>query len=615
MTRLDLARCTPQRTLSALVLAMLAACGGGGGDGTEAAQNSAPVSATTSTSTTVDTPASTDTADTATSTTPTIVAQATTNSSGEVTWMTTGEAARLAGHATFGATEAVVKEIEGYGATAWISGQMLKKTSRYTLGGDSRIHTHTSTLSHCEQDAYKGVNCWRDWYSTHPLLWEFYRNATTQPDQLRQRVAYALSQIVVISALEVSGTYGWRNYHNSLLDNAFGNYRTVLKKATLSPLMGDFLNNVNNDKAAPNENYARELLQLFSIGTCELNMDGSLKGGKCVPTYDNVVVRNYAYALTGWTYPAGGTNAWNLCLPVGANCRYYGGDMVGIAKYHDTTQRSLLTGVTVPANSTPESALEKVLDSVMNHPNIAPFVGRQLIQRMVMSNPSPAYVQRVAQAFVAGKFQNFGTGTRGDLAATVAAVLLDPEAISMTPASTAGKLREPVLMFTGLLRLLGGYTDGEPFAWWWGETLQQHVFRPPTVFNYYPPDYPVAGTTLRGPEFGIHNASAHIARLNFLNYVLWWGGSTPDATIPGATGTKLSSLAVWEADADDVPKLVDRMSIIATGRTLPTGGTREAVIKAVEAFNTVNSPTHYKTSRVKQAAWLVFASPQYQIQR
>jgi hypothetical protein len=343
-------------------------------------------------------------------------------------------------------------------------------------------------------------------------------------------------------------------------------------------------------------------------------MDGSLKGGKCIPTYDNVMVRNYAYALTGWTYPAGGQNAWNLCLPQGANCRYYGGDMVGIQKYHDITQRTLLSGVTVPANSTPDSALEKVLDSVMNHPNIAPFVGRQLIQRLVMSNPSPAYTQRVAQAFAAGKFQNFGTGQRGDLAATVAAVLLDPEALSMTQAATGGKLREPVLMFTGLLRLLGGYTDGEPFAWWWGETLQQHVFRPPSVFNYYPPDYPVAGTTLRGPEFGIHNASTHISRLNFLNYVLWWGGSAPVDSVPGATGTKLSSLAVWEADSDNVPKLVDRMSIIATGRTLPAG-TRDSVIKAVEAFNPTNSPTHYKISRVKQAAWLIFASPQYQVQR
>lgn len=611
MTRLDLARCSPQRTFSALLLATLAACGGGGGSNSEGPQGSnlgsTPAAGASAPATTAETSATV-------GTTPTVTSQATTNSAGEVTWMTTGEAARLAGHATFGATEAVVKEIESYGATDWIEGQMLKKSSRYTLGGDSRIHTHTSTISLCEQDAYKGANCWRDWYSTQPLLWDFYRNAMTQPDQLRQRVAYALSQIVVISALEVSGTYGWRNYHNSLLDNAFGNYRTVLKKATLSPLMGDFLNNVNNDKAAPNENYARELLQLFSIGTCELNMDGSLKGGKCIPTYDNVMVRNYAYALTGWTYPAGGQNAWNLCLPQGANCRYYGGDMVGIQKYHDITQRTLLSGVTVPASSTPDSALEKVLDSVMNHPNIAPFVGRQLIQRLVMSNPSPAYTQRVAQAFVAGKFQNFGTGQRGDLAATVAAVLLDPEALSMTPAASGGKLREPVLMFTGLLRLLGGYTDGEPFAWWWGETLQQHVFRPPSVFNYYPPDYPVAGTSLRGPEFGIHNASTHISRLNFLNYVLWWGGSAPVDTVPGATGTKLSSLAVWEADSDNVPKLVDRMSVVATGRTLPAG-TRESVIKAVEAFTPTNSPTHYKTSRVKQAAWLVFASPQYQIQR
>ena len=130
------------------------------------------------------------------------------------------------------------------------------------------------------------------------MTWDFYRNATQNADQLRQRVAFALQQIVVVNNLDVEGTYGLRNYHNTLLDNAFTNYRQVLKKVTLSPVMGDFLNNANNDKAAPNENYARELLQLFSIGTCELNADGSLKGGTCSPTYNNETVRNYAVAMT-----------------------------------------------------------------------------------------------------------------------------------------------------------------------------------------------------------------------------------------------------------------------------------------------------------------------------
>lgn len=620
MTRFDLAR-SSQRAFPALllpaVLAALTACGGGGGGSSES--SAVPVAATTSSNSngsTSDTgaPSASTSASAAGTGAPTVTSQAVIGSNGYVIWLSKGEAVRLAHQATFGPTEALVKEIESYGATGWITSQIAKRTSRYTHGGDSLIHTHTSTTSFCEQTAYKGSTCWRDWYSTQPLLWDFYRNAVGSPDQLRQRVAFALSQIVVMSNNEVEGTYGLRNYYNALLDGAFGTYRNILKKVMLSPVMGDYLNNVNNDKAAPNENFARELLQLFSIGTCELNPDGTLKGGACDPTYDNNKVREYAFALTGWTYPAGGKNAWNLCWPEGTNCRYYNGDMVNVPRYHDTAARSLLSGVTVPAGSTGEAALEKVLDSLMAHPNTAPFISRQLIQHLVTSNPTPAYVQRVAQAFTSGRFQDFGSAQRGDLAATVAAILLDPEALRTTPTRASGKLREPVLMFTGVLRALGGYTDGDAFAWYWGEKLQQHAFRPPTVFSYFPPDYPVAGTTLAGPAFGIHTASTAIERLNFLNYLLWWGGSSANASVPDATGTKVHNLSAFEVDAGDPAKLVDRLSLLALGKALPSVP-RAEVIKAVEAFNGTNDPTNWPTDRVRQAAWLIFASPNYLVTR
>ena len=236
---------------------------------------------------------------------------------------------RLADQASFGATETLIADIRVQGRAGWIAAQMSATASRYTAGNGDAIHKNTSNTGFCDQSAYTGPTCWRDWYSSQPLVWDFYRNATQNGDQLRQRVAFALQQIVVVNNLDVEGTYGLRNYHNTLLDNAFGNYRQVLKKVTLSPVMGDFLNNANNDKAAPNENYARELLQLFSIGTCELNADGTVKGGACAPTYNNETVRNYAYALTGWTYPAGGATPYG-CWPTGANCRYYGGDMVAV---------------------------------------------------------------------------------------------------------------------------------------------------------------------------------------------------------------------------------------------------------------------------------------------
>jgi uncharacterized protein (DUF1800 family) len=527
--------------------------------------------------------------------------------------VTQRDAVRLADQATFGATEALISTIQAQGVSAWIANQLSLKNSSYTSGFGGEIHQSTASGEFC---AGKGNNCWRDWYSTQPLIWDFYRNAVNQPDQLRQRVALALQQIVVVNSLEVSGTYGFRNYHNALLDNAFGNYRQVLKKVALSPVMGDFLNNANNDKAAPNENFSRELLQLFALGTCDLNANGSLKGGACMPTYSNEVVRSYAYALTGWTYPAGGASQWG-CWPSGLNCRYYGGanggDMLAVASYHDTAERKLLSGVTVAAGSTAPVALEAVLDSLMRHPNMAPFIGKQLIQHLVSSNPSPAYVGRVASAFSSGKYGSFGSGQNGDLAATVAAVLLDTEARGDSAVRSAGKLREPVHMMAGVLRSLNGKTDGDPMGYWWGENMRQHLFRAGSVFNFYPPDYPVAGTDLVGPTFGIHSANAALERLNFLTYLLEWNGSTPNAEVPNAVGTK-ADLSAFEVDAADAAKLVDRLSALALGRKLGTAP-RDKVIAAVSWWTPSTDATNWKANRVKTAAFLVFGSPDYQVLR
>ncbi len=524
--------------------------------------------------------------------------------------MTARDAVRLADQASFGPTESLITTIRAQGITAWVAAQMKLSNSRYTSGKGGEIHQFiTPNAEFCDG---KGNTCWRDYYSTQPLLWDFYRNATSQPDQLRQRVAFALQQIVVVNGLEVSGNYGFRIYYNNLLDNAFGNYRQVLKKVALSPVMGDFLNSANNDKAAPNENFARELLQLFSIGTCELNSDASLKGGRCTPTYTNDVVRSYAYAMTGWTYPAGGATAWG-CWPTGLNCRYYNGDMVAVPSFHDSAERKLLSGITLGAGHAAPAALDKVLDSLMAHPNMAPFIGKQLIQHLVSSNPSPAYVARVAAAFASGKYQGFGAGVTGDLAATVAAVLLDAEARGDTTARTAGKLREPAQMFAGVLRALNGATDGDALGWWWGDNLRQHLFRPPSVFNYYPPDYPVAGTTLVGPAFGIHSANAALERLNYLIYLLDWNGSTPDPSVPSAVGTKVK-LDAFLADAADAAKLVDRMSLLALGQPLPSTS-RAKVIDAVSWWTASTDATNWKTNRVKFAAYLVFGSPNYQVLR
>lgn len=538
------------------------------------------------------------------------------------------DAVRLAHQASFGPTESLVAEIREQGAERWIASQMslnrqaIKRTpggqtvpvavripqSRYTSGGTGAVHQHTSrTVDFC---ANRGENCWRDWSSSTPLLWDFYRNAVHNQDQLRQRVGLALQQMLVISNYEVYGTYGLRNYHNMLLDHAFGNYRDLLRKVILSPVMGDYLDHVNNDKDAPNENFARELLQLFSLGTCLLNQDGSLQGGQCVPTYNNEEVRAYAHALTGWTYPPGGATPWG-CWPQGAHCQFYDGDMVTVAAFHDTRARSLLSGVTLAAGHSAPAALEAVLNSVMAHPNVAPFVSRHLIQQLVTSNPSPAYVQRVASAFTTGRHGRFGAGRKGDLAATVAAVLLDAEARSAAPGDTAGRLREPIQLFTGVLRALNGRTDGDALGWWWGDEMRQHVFRSPSVFNFYPPDYPVAGTSLVGPAFGIHNANTALNRINYLNYLLFWGGSGANSGVPNAVGTQVN-LNAFTADAANAATLVDRLSRLALGDVLPTAS-RNAVITAVNAYS--GTTADGRLNRVRQAAFLVFASPQYHLVR
>ena len=574
----------PARVLCFLIPALIAACGGGSGSSSGGeAPATATVSASTSTTDTTSAPADQPT--------------------------TQRDAVRLADQATFGPTEALIAEIRSAGAAKWIGQQFDAPASRYTRGGTSAFHQYTGSGNFCDN---RDANCWRDWASNQPLLWDFYRNAVGNPDQLRQRVAFALGQILVVSNREVDGTYGLRNYQNALLDGAFGNYREVLKKVVLSPVMGDFLNNANNDKAAPNENFARELLQLFSLGTCLLNADGTPQGGSCRPTYDNQRVRAYAYALTGWTYPAGGATAWG-CWPEGTHCRYYEGDMVPAARYHDTQERTLLGGAALPAGHTAPQALEAVLDSLMQHPNIAPFIGRQLIQHLVTANPSPAYVQRVATAFTSGRHLGIGSGQRGDLKATVAAVLLDAEARGETPGATAGRLREPVLLFTGVLRALRGRTDGDALGWWWGEQMRQHVFRAPSVFSYYPLDYPLPRTALLGPGFGIHNAGSALARLNYVNSVVNWGGVAPSASIPDALGTRVD-LSGFEADAADPAKLVDRFSLLALGAPLPSAA-RTAVINATAAFTPSSSGADYLKYRTRTAAYLVFAAPQYHVIR
>jgi hypothetical protein len=554
------------------------------------------------------------------------------------------EARRILKQATFGPSESLVTRTASQSVKDFLQEQFTLMPSTFTRGGSDAIHKWTNkTLEYCDQFAAgtpERERCWGWNYSSQPVTGDFFTHAVAGGDQLRQRVAFALSQILVVSDWQTEGTYGMREYQQTLRNMAFGNYRDLLKEVTLSPVMGEYLSNVNNDKSAPNENYARELLQLFSIGVCALNTDGTLKGGKCEATYDNKVVREYAYALTGWTYPKGGANAY--CNKNGApgtlcwddtNPTYLKGKMVSLAARHDATARTLLGTSTLPASRTPEQALETVLDSLMAHPNVAPFVSKQLIQFLVTSNPTPAYVARVSAAFNAGASNGFGTGRKGDLMVTVAAVLMDSEA--RDPAVIAqpnfGKLQEPVLYITNVLRAFNGTSDGFAFSadWMFGGAMGQTPFQAPSVFNFYPPDYPLPGKPdLVGPQFGIESVRATFERMNFANTVVmfpeWadWILKPRDAaewSTPKGTSLNLSA---FEADATTPATLVNRLADLLTEGRLPQAE-RDQIVTAMNAWQASDDTwlaqqtpaTNHKQKRVRTAAYLILSSQHSMVQR
>jgi uncharacterized protein (DUF1800 family) len=552
------------------------------------------------------------------------------------------DAARLLQQGSFGPNEKELTETAQMGAFKWLDHQFKQPVSRYsyTLDGNKyreSIH-NTQRTDFCSQ--FSGTEhrlCWQEWFSHVPLQRDFFRQAVSNSDQLRQRVALTLSQIFVVSARELRGTYGLSLYQQMLRDNAFSNVRTLLEAISRSPVMGEYLNNVNNEGIDPNENYARELLQLFSIGTCELEADGSIKGDSCQATYDNEMVRNYSFALSGWTYPEGGLNPYctDNCK-TWTNPKFHRGDMVAIAGQHDQQERQLLSGVSAPAGRDAEQGLQAVLDSIMAHPNVGPFLGRQLIQFLVTSNPSPAYVARVSAAYESGRYSSVdgtaGSGQKGDMKAMIAAVLLDSEARDPAAAAQAnfGRLREPVLMITGSIRALNGVTDGAVLGeYGWARKMGQSVFGSPSVFNFYSPMQPLAGTDLVAPRFGIDNANTNLARINFANaLVYWWykagAGLAPDPNVPFATGTKVNYEhieTVIEA-ADD-----SEAAIQVLNEMLVDGRLSAAEIQVIAAamdewqpkedqwLTRADQNSNYKRERVRTAVYLILSSPQYQVQR
>ena len=342
--------------------------------------------------------------------------------------------------ATFGPSAADIDHVKTIGFDAWLNEQFATPMTDYPA------ITDTDTLNAIQS--------------------AFLRNALSAPDQLRQRLAFALGQIFVVSNLKTDSRPGITSYQRLLLNDAFASYRTLLKDVSVSPAMGNYLDMANNTRAdlaagtSPNENYGSEIFQLFSVGLVKSNPDGSAlldANRKPVATCTQDTIEGFARAFTGWTYPAkaGLTSQ-------GMNDEYYIGPMEPREDAHEQGTKTLLNGAVLPAGQGAARDLEAALDNIAQHPNVGPFIGIRVIQALVKSNPTPAYVQRVANAF-----NDNGQGKRGELKTLVRAVLLDPEARAgdtQPAASTDGKLREPVLFMTRLLRAFGSRSDGRDLA-------------------------------------------------------------------------------------------------------------------------------------------------------
>ena len=533
--------------------------------------------------------------------------------------MADADVARFLQQATFGPTDASIASVKQRGLSGWLTDQFSTPKTGYVPPGGSGDWPYypESKPTSCTNDGTASSAasiCARDHYSLYQVQRQFFQNAISAPDQLRQRIAFALSQLLVISGTESSlaKPSAFVPYQNILLDNAFGNYKTILTKITLSPAMGNFLDMVNNPKATnanqqPNENYARELLQLFSIGLYQLNSDGSVQtdaNGFAIPSYDENVIKGFAKALTGWTYaPVPGVASAASFNPI-----YYGADMIAVEKNHDTTSKQVLGTTVLSTNQTAAADLAAAIDSAFMHANVGPFIGKQLIQRLVTSNPSASYVSRVATVF-----NDNGSGVRGDMQAVIRAILLDPEARGgMRSDANYGHLREPALFVANFYRTLGGVSDG---VWLKDRSSEmgQNLFFPDTVFNYYPADYSLT-TGQAAPEFGIQNTSTSLARANFVYSAILTTptGNTvyaaqPVATVMDATGTYLD-LTPYMSLAADPAALIDKLNTLLLHGTMAPE-TRSQLIASVTAAS-----SDAKT-RAQTAIYLVANLPQFLVER
>jgi uncharacterized protein (DUF1800 family) len=499
-------------------------------------------------------------------------------------------AVRFLEQATWGPTNADITHLQTVGIRAYLDEQEAATETSYPS-----LPLQPSTVPPtCD------LTCQRDNYSMYPLQVQFFLNSIYGQDQLRQRIAWALHSIFVVSGRDLMQPSWMAPYLQIFSTEAFGNYRNVLAKVTLNPAMGDYLNMRTSTKFNPNENYGREVLQLFSIGLYKLNLDGTLQldgQGNPIPTYDQNVVTNFAKVFTGWA----------LAGQPQPGVPNYVDPMVLNQSQHDITAKTLLDGAPVAAGQNGTTELNIALDNIFNHPNVGPYISRALIRNMVTSNPSPAYVARVATVF-----NNDGSGVRGNLKAVVEAILLDPEARGEgKSAPDYGRLREPVLLMNNILRLYDAKsadrtTNSDGYLNPQLQPMDQDVLKPLTVFSYYPADYQVPGTSLTGPEFGILSTSSSLKRANFMNTIVFSfiGANPPDR--PNGTSIDLTGL---QALAANPQALVDELNRTMMHGTM-SAQMQSSIVTAVNAVSAANT-----LKRARTALYLVATSSQYQVEK
>lgn len=564
--------------LASLLMLALAACGGGGGGG---GSDSTPLK-----------PAS----------------------------ISASDAARFLTQASYGVTDADITAVQGSGYASWIDQQIAAPQQSAQTYVENRL---TQLLTANPKATLSSSQ-----------FYEFYwGQAATGQDQLRERMKLALSEIFVVSFQDPSvDVRGMASYWDMLGNGAFGNFRALLENVTLHPMMGTYLTSLGNQKedAAtgrhPDENYAREVMQLMTIGLYQLNTDGSVKldsTGNPIPTYSASDIAGLAKVFTGMSY-YNATPTSSTFFGGSRDANAYVKPMIFYNQFHSISQKDFL-GVTIPATSTADTAgdLKTALDTIFNHPNVGPFIARRLIQSLVTSNPSPAYLGRVASVF-----NNNGSGVRGDLGAVVKAILTDTEArdSSVVSSPTFGKLREPVVRLANWMRSFGATSQSS--QWLVGSTtsttsLSQSALTAPSVFNfwrpgYVPPNSKLGAANLVGPEFQAVDEVTVAGYLNTIQGAIERGiGSTPT----GGTGPDVQSAYTNEiAVASDANALLDRVNrLLFYGQMSAT--LRQRILDAVNSI-VVPGGTATQTQinaallqRVKLAIFLSMASGEYLAQR